>query len=204
MDKIILGLLMIKQLTIYELRSIIETNFTSMCSNSMGSIQAAIKKLLEQEMVMFDEFVENSVNKKYYALTDLGKTCFLKWVQTSMIPGKIKDMELSKLFFMGFVPVQKRLSLIEAHLADLKKERGKLESIRSQNESTSELEYRTYLEKNSAQKNHLLLTTGQLNVQNGINDIVNFELLTLQLGIDRINFEIEWFAKLRDQLARKN
>lgn len=48
MDKIILGLLMLKKLTIYELRSIIEMNFTSMCSNSMGSIQAAIKSCLKR------------------------------------------------------------------------------------------------------------------------------------------------------------
>lgn len=204
MDKIILGLLMIKQLTIYELRGIIETNFTSMCSNSMGSIQAAIKKLLEQKMVVVEEFVENSVNKKQYMLTDLGRKCFLEWVQTAMLAGKMKDMELSKLFFMGFVPAQKRLGLIETHLADLKKEREQLERIQSQDENKSKLEYITYLEKNAVTKNHFLQTTGQLNVQSGTNEIVNFELLTLQFGIDRMNFEIEWFTKLRNQLASEN
>lgn len=204
MDKIILGLLMIKQLTIYELRGIIETNFTSMCSNSMGSIQAAIKKLLEQKMVMFEEFVENSVNKKQYMLTDLGRKCFLEWVQTAMVAGKMKDMELSKLFFMGFVPIEKRLGLIETHLADLIKEREQLESIQKQDESKNKREYITYLGKNKAQENHLLQATGQLDVQIGTNEIIKFELLTLQFGIDRINFEIEWFTKLRNQLASEN
>lgn len=204
MDKIILGLLMIKQLTIYELRSIIETNFTSMCSNSMGSIQAAIKKLREQEMVVFEEVVENSVNKKYYMLTDRGRTCFLEWVQTAMLPGKMKDMELSKLFFMGFVPVQKRIGLIEAHLADLKKEKEQLECIQQQDEIKSKQEYLTYLDKNPTYKSHILQATGRFNVQSGTDDIINYELLTLQFGIDRINFEIEWFVKLRDKLASDN
>lgn len=204
MDKIILGLLMIKQLTIYELRSIIETNFTSMCSNSMGSIQAAIKKLLELEMIVYEEFVENSVNKKFYTLTDAGRTSFLDWVQTAMLAGKMKDMELSKLFFMGFVPQQKRLALIESHLTELKKEREQLESIQGQDENAGKLEYLAYIEKNPAQKKHLMLATGQSDVQNGADDIINFELLTLQLGIDRINFEIDWFAKLRDKLANKS
>lgn len=204
MDKIILGLLMIKQLTLYELRSIIETYFTSMCSNSMGSIQAAIKKLLEHEMVVYEEFVENSVNKKFYTLTDIGRTCFLEWVQTSMLADKMKDMELSKLFFMGFVPAQKRLALLESHLADLKKEREQLESIQKQDECASKLEYIAYMERNIEQKDHLLLVTGQQDVQSVTNDIVNFELLTLQFGIDRMNFEIEWFAKLKNKLSNEN
>lgn len=49
-------------------------------------------------MIVYEEFVENSVNKKFYALTDAGKACFLEWVETSMVAGKVKDMELSKLF----------------------------------------------------------------------------------------------------------
>lgn len=204
MDKIILGLLMIKQLTIYELRSVIETNFTSMCSNSMGSIQAAIKKLLQQDMVEFEEHVENSVNKKYYMLTELGRKCFLEWVQTAILPGKMKDMELSKLFFMGFVPAQKRAALVEAHLADLKKEREHLERIQKQDNDTGKLEYLAYLQNNAVQKGHLLQATGQLDAENGTEEIVRFELLTLQFGIDRMNFEIEWFTKLRDQLANEN
>lgn len=201
MDKIILGLLMIKPLTIYELRNIIELYFTSMCSNSMGSIQAAIKKLLEQEMVVFEELVEHSVNKKYYMLTDQGRACFLEWVQTAMLPGKMKDMELSKLFFMGFVPAQKRLDLIETHLAVLKDELEQLESIQRQDETARKLEYLAYLENNAAQTHQLLSATGQSDIRHGTDDIVNFELLTLKFGIDRIRFEIEWFEKLRNQLV---
>ena len=35
-----------------------------MCSDSLGSIQAALKKLLMLEMVTFEELVEKGVNKK--------------------------------------------------------------------------------------------------------------------------------------------
>lgn len=200
MDKIILGLLMIKKLTIYELRSIIEINFTSMCSNSMGSIQAAIKKLLEKKMIVYEEFVENSVNKKFYTLTNEGKECFLEWVQTAMISGKMKDMELSKLFFMGFVPTKKRLPLIESYLVDLKKEKEHLENIKKQDSNTAKLQYITYIEKNKIEFNHFLQVSENSNVQKEVQDIIDFELLTLQFGIDRTNFEIEWFEKLKNKL----
>ncbi|MCC0704849.1 PadR family transcriptional regulator [Clostridioides sp. ES-S-0049-02] len=203
MDKIILGLLMLKKLTIYELRSIIEMNFTSMCSNSMGSIQAAIKKLLEKKMIVYEEFVENSVNKKFYALTDAGKACFLEWVETSMVAGKVKDMELSKLFFMGFVPTQKRLSLIQSYIVDLKKEREQLENIKIQDINVAKLQYITYLEENQEQFNHFLQDTEHSNIQRDIQDIIDFELLTLKFGIDRTNFEIAWFENLKKKLINE-
>ncbi|MCC0641995.1 MULTISPECIES: PadR family transcriptional regulator [unclassified Clostridioides] len=203
MDKIILGLLMLKKLTIYELRSIIEMNFTSMCSNSMGSIQAAIKKLLEKKMIVYEEFVENSVNKKFYSLTDAGKACFLEWVEMSMVAGKVKDMELSKLFFMGFVPTQKRLSLIQSYIVDLKKEREQLENIKIQDINVAKLQYITYLEENQEQFNHFLQDTEHSNIQRDIQDIIDFELLTLKFGIDRTNFEIAWFENLKKKLINE-
>ena len=66
MDKLILGLLMIKHFTVYEIRQIIRQNFTSICSDSLGSIQAALKKLSQQEAVTFSEYVEK------------GKKCYMK------------------------------------------------------------------------------------------------------------------------------
>ena len=51
-------------MTAYELRNVIRNNFKSMCSDSLGSIQAALKKLLMLEMVTFEELVEKGVNKK--------------------------------------------------------------------------------------------------------------------------------------------
>ncbi|NMS91117.1 PadR family transcriptional regulator [Clostridioides difficile] len=200
MDKIILGLLMLKKLTIYELRNIIEINFTSMCSSSMGSIQAAIKKLLEKKMIVYEEIIENSVNKKFYVLTDEGKLCFLKWIETAMIAGKMKDMELSKLFFMGFVPTTKRLSLIEAYIADLKKEREQLENIKKQDINIAKLQFITYIEENQAQFNHFSQDTEPSTMQIDIQDIIDFEVLTLKFGIDRTNFEIEWFENLKKKL----
>ncbi len=85
MDILILGMLMLKKLTIYEMRKHIEMNFTSMSSSSMGSIQAAIKKLLHHGMVRFDEYVENGVNKKMYEITDAGREYFLAAISKPML-----------------------------------------------------------------------------------------------------------------------
>ena len=77
MDKIILGILMLHRMTAYELRNFIKNNFKSMYSDSLGSIQAALKKLFELEMVTFEELVEKGVNKKRYSITEKGREALI-------------------------------------------------------------------------------------------------------------------------------
>lgn len=47
MDKIILGILMLHRMTAYEIKNVIKNSFKSMCSDSLGSIQVALKRLLK-------------------------------------------------------------------------------------------------------------------------------------------------------------
>ena len=68
MDKIILGILMLNRMTAYEIKNVIKLSYKSICSDSLGSIQAALKKLFDLDMVTFEEVVENGVNKKRYAI----------------------------------------------------------------------------------------------------------------------------------------
>ena len=51
MDNIILGLLLLSNRTIYQLRERIDKGLHMMYSSSLGSIQAAIKKLLKMENI---------------------------------------------------------------------------------------------------------------------------------------------------------
>ena len=44
MDKLILGLLMIKRFTVYEIRQVMRQNFSSMCSDSLGKYPSSLKK----------------------------------------------------------------------------------------------------------------------------------------------------------------
>lgn len=198
MDKIILGILMLRSLTIYEMRKYIDTNFTTICSSSMGSIQAAIKKLLEKNMVTYNEFVENSVNKKVYGITAEGQEFFMNWVKTSMIPGKERNMEFSKLLFMGFVPTNERISLIDAYIKDLEQEKTFLDElhIKAQDLEKEKEKQLDYLEKTGVITDEV----SRLREQEKIENIVHFELITIQLGIDKISFEIQWFKQHKDKM----
>ena len=64
MDNIILGLLLLSSRTIYQLRERIDKGLNMMYSSSMGSIQAAIQKLLNCGYIQYEEAVENGKYKK--------------------------------------------------------------------------------------------------------------------------------------------
>ena len=113
MDKIILGILMLHRMTAYELRNFIKNNFKSMYSDSLGSIQAALKKLFELEMVTFVELVEKGVNKKRYSITETGREALIEWIKIPINTSKTKNYDLGKLFFMGYVSKKDQKTLID-------------------------------------------------------------------------------------------
>lgn len=189
MDTIILGLLMIQNCTIYEMKKVIKTNFTNISSNSVGSIQVAVKKLLSKNMIYFSEYVEDSVNKKVYEITDEGKKYFLSSISEPMIY-KEKNMELSKFFFMGFSPKSKRLELVEAYIAELQEQLASLEQIKFATEIQPNFD-EDYLS--------MLKEKGAIQIQtvSDIEEIAFYQLAMLDLSIDKIKFEIQWFEGLK-------
>ena len=70
MDNIILGLLLMCNRTIYQLRDRISKGINLMYSSSMGSIQAAVKKLLNCGYISYEEIIDNGKYKKIYCITE--------------------------------------------------------------------------------------------------------------------------------------
>lgn len=192
MDIIILGLLMIQNCTIYEMKKVIEKNFTSISSSSVGSMQAAVKKLLSQNMICFSEYVEDSVNKKVYKVTEEGKKYFLFSISEPM-HYKEKNMELSKFFFMGFTPKSKRLELVNAYIAELQEELAPLEQIKSAAEIQPDFDenFLAMLKEKGA---------AEIQTVSDTKEIAFYQLAMLDLSIDKIKFEIQWFADFKEKL----
>lgn len=204
MEIIILGLLIIQKSTIYEMRKRIETHFTSISSNSMGSIQATIKKLLAGSMIVCNEYVENSVNKKVYEITDKGKVYFINSVSKPMLY-KEKNMELGKLLFMGFVQKNKRLDLIESYIKELDNSREKLKQVRllTPDNETAISNYIKYLDTTNTTDNFQeMFDTDSLT--ESIEDILKFQYAALELSIAKVEFEIKWFDDFKKRLALTN
>ena len=113
MEHIILSLLLLKGMTIYEMRTYIQKNLSTVCSDSLGSIQTAIKKLLDKEYITVQEYIDNSMIKKQYSVTEKGVIYFKEWIGTPMNIQKMKNMEAGKFFFLGMASKEKRIAFIE-------------------------------------------------------------------------------------------
>lgn len=99
MENLILGLLMLSPMTGYELQQFIKKHLALICSHSAGSVQTALSKLVREGKVTSSKTSQGKRLKKVFSITDMGRTAFSSWVAHPMQAGKIKNMELSRLFF---------------------------------------------------------------------------------------------------------
>lgn len=198
MDKIILGILMLKRLTAYEIRNIIRKNFKAMCSDSLGSIQASLKKMVAEQLVTCSEFVEKGVNKKQYSITDAGRIYFMEWLKTPADMSKAKNMDLGKILFMGLVPERERITLLDEIIRMLEEELDGLLEIHSSIEQSKEMgEALAKLERDPEYCSGIQKATENMNMLENVKGISDYEIITLQYGLDSTRFQIEWFKRLR-------
>ena len=202
MDKLILGLLMIKHFTVYEIRQVLRQNFSSMCSDSLGSIQAALKKLSQQGAVTYSEYVEKGKMKKEYAITASGRILVLEWRKTPIDMSKNKNMDLGKFLFMGYLPKKEQLQMLDLTIEGLEVEVQEFEAVKDAIRFTEEQEkVKAYLEQNSHLATELIETSQAGDLAESISQIGYFEMKTLEFGLDSARFQLDWFSKLRQQLA---
>ena len=131
MENIIISMLIFKAMTIYEIRAYIKRNLTTVCSDSLGSIQTAIKNLIKKGYIDVKEFVDNGMLKKQYSITGEGVESYKEWVGMPINLAKMTNMEEGKLFFLGVAPKDKRIAFLKDYLKDLKEENEKMRAIQS-------------------------------------------------------------------------
>ena len=192
---------MIKPCTIYTIRKTVEEKLSLVSSNSMGSIQTAIRKLLLEGMVIFIEVLENGKMKKIYELTDKGKSTFYDKITKPMMY-KEKNMELIKLFFMGFVDKNARVELIDSYIFELKIKKSELKKIHSSSgdAQTAVSGFLNYLQENKRLDSFKEVLKSE-SLSESLQDIAMFQYAMLELSIDKVDFEIQWFEQFRNKLV---
>lgn len=201
MDKIILGILMLRRMTTYEIRNVIKNNFKSICSDSLGSIQIALKKLFELGMVTCEELVEKGVNKKRYSITDIGQETLMEWLKVPIDTSKTKNMDFGKILFMGYVPKENQKELIDKIILSLEEEYVSLKAVKdSINAEEERAEFEKYLLTDIEYQDRISGLNESNNISQNINEISKFTLATLDYGIDMAAFNIAWFKKLKENI----
>ena len=216
MEYFVLGLLMLYKYTAYELHVVIKKNYQGICSDSIGNIQRALKKLAANELVTSVSIVENEVNKKIYTITPKGRQAFLEWLDNSIDIMKSKNMELSRLLLLGFLDDETQMKRIDETIAEIEEaheylveiERNVVQGLKN----LSKIEAQDFVDFYLAQFNkrgddkfleELIESVPRENLKDIVDKINIFGTFTLKLGIDETKFYLNWFKNLKKTLEEE-
>ncbi|MDP5275848.1 PadR family transcriptional regulator [Chengkuizengella axinellae] len=171
---VLLGLLMLRNMTVYDMRNALEREVSPFYAASYGSIQNAIKKLLNEEAITFTESIENGRAKKVYQITPKGKQMFMSWLSSEIDIDSPKNDGLLKLYFYGFLDNQKRIDLLEKYIHVLK------DKINN---------YTTY------QSNAL-----DMDIPEKYEEIANYQFETLDYAIKHYSFDLTFYEELLEKM----
>jgi DNA-binding PadR family transcriptional regulator len=206
MENIILSLLLIKSMTIYEIRGFIAHSLSSVCSDSLGSIQAAIKKLLSSEDIIYREFTEKGLNKKEYSITKRGLVKFEKWIQVPINIQKVKNMEEGKLFFLGMASKEVRIQSLRGYLDSLKLEQVKLLQIQAfieaNKESAIDVNVRR-IQEDEVLHQHILQVSREETLERAVKNIYQYQLYCLEYGLERLQSDIAFYENIVQREERE-
>jgi len=175
MEHIVLGLLILKSMTIYELNQAFSQGLSMIYAASYGNLQYAVKKLIKNNMIAFVEKVENGRNKKIYNIKDDGVNHFFKWMMDDIDPKHVETLMLAKIYFLGLIESADDKIIIIDKIIDAGNEYSKgLYEVKT--------------------------ATDNLELPDEYLEIAKYQFKTLDYGIGTYKFTIEWLMALRDNI----
>jgi DNA-binding PadR family transcriptional regulator len=171
MESVVLGLLIIRSLTLYELNQAFKQGISMFYSASYGSLQIAVKNLLIKGMITYKEEVEKGRHKKVYSITAGGREAFYHWMLDEIPVNKLEVTALAKVYFLGLIDsIEQRQRIIGEIVSKIELVQGQLDSMNAE--------------------------IGKLEIPASYRDILNFQQKTLDYGIQSHAFAREWFLAL--------
>lgn len=116
---VILGFLMLKSMTKYDIKCNLEKEVSPFYAPSYGSINHSITKLLKDGLITFVQVVENGRQKKIYSLTDAGRSAFLSWLREPVTKVAEGQLLIGKIYFFGFLDREEQVASLKAYKAGL-------------------------------------------------------------------------------------
>jgi len=178
MENVILGLLIFRSLTLYELNQAFKQGISMFYSASYGSLQIAVKNLLQKGLIVFEEKVERGRNKKIYSINAAGRATFYEWMLGDVPVNKLEVTALAKVYFLGLIenPAQKK-QIVREILSKIEQVQGQLDVMKD--------------------------TLGQMGVPLAYQEIFRYQMKTLDYGRQAHIFAREWFLALLNELDAK-
>jgi len=166
---IILGMLRRTPKSGYDLNKELEAVIQFFWETDISRIYRSLRDMQKKGWVEFETVVqEGSPNKKVYSLTELGRQELQHWLAEPGKPSGSNNPFLAQLHFSGVIPVAAQIHVLEVRLGEV-------------NAALQELERRA-----AAVGMPVPLP------ENALSQGVSRDMFSLEYGIRRFRFEVEW------------
>lgn len=170
MAHVILGLLLIRPQSLYDLVKNFETAVSLFYSASSGSIRRALETLLMRGLIEVDQAEPGARGRKAYRVTDAGHREFHEWMTGPMTGPDAEAAALPRLFFLGLLEPKERGDVLTRIEARIEQDLAALETLDERLDSVE--------------------------VPEGYADVAAYQRATLDYGIAASRFALDWFREL--------
>jgi len=128
---ILLGLLLYRSMTGYELKKVFSISFFFFSGLSYGSIYPALKKMESEGLISMQmEIQDKAPNRKVYTITGAGRKAFVEAMKAPLTLEKYRSAFLTRLFFFSSLEPEDRIGLARQNLESIKAVGRELEDAR--------------------------------------------------------------------------
>jgi len=127
----LLGFLMYRSMTGYELKKFFSMSFSFFSGLSYGSIYPALKNMEKAGLItMRLEVQDGAPNRKVYTITKAGRKAFITALKSPLPVERHKNAFLTRLFFFAHLSRKERLEAATEYLNSIKQAQKELEAAR--------------------------------------------------------------------------
>ena len=131
-EYLIIGMVLNKALTGYDIKKEIELGIGNFYKVSYGSLYPTLKKLTEKGYLTLTEQTQVERLKKFYTATDSGRAVFMTWLTSPVDISAGTDAMLSRIFFFGELPREIRNQKLDEYEREIKKLKDTYTKIEAQ------------------------------------------------------------------------
>jgi DNA-binding PadR family transcriptional regulator len=104
MQFVILGLLLIERMSLYDLHKQFTAGLGLFYGASFGSIQRALRQLIDAGMVTVTDDPSSARRRKIHAVTDEGRRAWESWMREPIGGSNAETALLAKVYLLGVLP----------------------------------------------------------------------------------------------------
>ncbi len=192
-------MLLFKPMTVYEIRMYVQRTLNTICSDSLGSIQIAVKKLLRKGYITIFEYKERGLTKKCLSITKEGVEYYKTWIGSPINIAKMTNMEESKLFFLGIAPKEKRINFLKEYIQDLKEQHNNLKMVKQISLERKDANISTNLARISNEqeiKDNLADVSKETDLNALFKSTYSYQVYLLEYGLNRTKSDIAFYENI--------